>query len=75
MTQSQIDRLVSYATGEPVREIHRRGFGLADSLDVDFDPEPSGLCPTNRRLGRTGCRASEPVSVIAIEWFWSDNLL
>ena len=45
MTQSQIDRLVSYATGEPVREIHRRGFGLADSLDVNYDPEPSGLSP------------------------------
>ena len=45
MTQAQIDCLVSQATGESLREIHRRGFGLADPLDVDFDPEPSGLYP------------------------------
>ncbi len=28
MTQTQIDRLVSQATGESLREIHHRGFGL-----------------------------------------------
>jgi hypothetical protein len=40
MTQTQIDREVSMATGESLREIRHRGFSAADQLDVDFDPEP-----------------------------------
>ena len=45
MTQMQIDRLVSLATGESLREVHRRGFGIADPLDVNFDPESCRLPP------------------------------
>jgi hypothetical protein len=40
MTQSQIDRAVSRATGESIDEIRRRGFSLADLPDISFDPEP-----------------------------------
>ena len=41
MDQHAIDRAVAAATGESVREVQRRGFGLANELDSDFDPEPS----------------------------------
>ena len=40
MTQRDLDRQVAHATGETVCEIRRRGFSIADSLDVGFDPEP-----------------------------------
>ena len=40
MVQTQLDRLVADATGEDVREIHRRGFSLADPTETNFDPEP-----------------------------------
>ncbi len=39
MNPSPIDRAVSRATGESVREISRRGFSLADLIEVDYDPE------------------------------------
>jgi len=45
MTQSQIDRSVSRTTGEPLREIRRRGFSLADPVEVQFDPEPCQRAP------------------------------
>ena len=45
MTQSQIDDSVSRATGEPLREIRRRGFSLADPVEVQFDPEPCQRAP------------------------------
>jgi len=45
MTQSQIEHSVSHATGETVREIRRRGFSIADPLEVEFDPEPCQLPP------------------------------
>ncbi len=45
MLQSQIDRSVSRATGEPLCEIRRRGFSLADPAKVQFDPEPSERAP------------------------------
>jgi hypothetical protein len=45
MTQSQIERSVSRAISETVREIRRRGFSIADPLDVGFDPEPCQLRP------------------------------
>jgi hypothetical protein len=46
MTQYDLDRAVAHSTGETIREIHRRGFTLADPLDVNFDPEPNDLPPT-----------------------------
>ena len=45
MTQSQLNRAVASATGESLREIRRRGFGPADPVDVDFDPEPDYVPP------------------------------
>ena len=42
MNPSQIDRAVSRATGESVREISHRGFRLADLIEVGDDPETDG---------------------------------
>ena len=40
MSQQEIDLAVAIATGESVGTIREFGFGIADPLDVDFDPEP-----------------------------------
>ncbi len=40
MTQQDINEAVATATGESVALIDDRGFGIADPLDVQFDPEP-----------------------------------
>ena len=40
MTQRELDRAVANAMGETVAEIRRRGFGIADPIETDFDPEP-----------------------------------
>jgi hypothetical protein len=40
MTQHEIDAAVAQATGENIHLIHDRGFGIADPLEVEFDPEP-----------------------------------
>lgn len=40
MTQLEIDEAVATATGESISLIHDMGFGIADPLEVDFDPEP-----------------------------------
>jgi hypothetical protein len=40
MTQQDINKAVATATGESVALINDRGFGIADPLDVQFDPEP-----------------------------------
>ena len=45
MTQAEINRAVSQATGEPIREIRRRGFIIADELVVAYNPEPWDLAP------------------------------
>jgi hypothetical protein len=45
MTAAQIDRAVSRATGESVREIRRLGFGLADPADADMEPESDDRLP------------------------------
>ena len=45
MTAAQINRAVSRATGETVREIRHMGFSLADSLDVDCDSEDDERSP------------------------------
>lgn len=45
MSPKNLERAVARATGESRREVRRRGFGLADLFDVDFDPEPDDLPP------------------------------
>jgi hypothetical protein len=40
MSQREIDEAVATATGESVELIHDRGFGIADPLEVNYDPEP-----------------------------------
>jgi hypothetical protein len=40
MTQSELNRAVARATGENLRVISRLGFGLADPVFVEHDPEP-----------------------------------
>ena len=40
MSQCEIDQAVATATGESVATIHQLGFGIADPLDVIYDPEP-----------------------------------
>jgi hypothetical protein len=45
MNQSQLDRAVARATGEPLETIHRMGFSIADPDSVHHDPEPSQRRP------------------------------
>ena len=40
MTQAEIDRAVAQATGESLSLVEELGFGIADPLEVAFDPEP-----------------------------------
>ena len=40
MTPQELNRAVAKATGESVAEIRRRGFGIADPIEANFDPEP-----------------------------------
>ena len=40
MSQYEIDQAVAAATGESIGTIHDLGFGIADPLDVNYDPEP-----------------------------------
>ena len=40
MSQQEIDRAVALATGESIATIHELGFGLADALETNYDPEP-----------------------------------
>ena len=43
MTQNELNRAVSQATGETVTTIAQLGFGIADPVIVDHDPEPSDI--------------------------------
>ncbi len=43
MSQDQLDRAVSDATGESLRTIRRRGFSIIDPSVTDFDTEPNDL--------------------------------
>ena len=45
MMKQQLDRLVAKATGEDLRTIRRRGFSIADPLNINFDPEPDQRPP------------------------------
>jgi hypothetical protein len=40
MSQREIEEAVAMATGESLAVIKNRGFSVADSIDVNFDPEP-----------------------------------
>ena len=40
MTQKQLNLAVAIATGETEEEVARRGFGIANDVFPDFDPEP-----------------------------------
>ena len=40
MSQHEIDQAVAVATGESVATIRELGFGIADPLEVTYDPEP-----------------------------------
>jgi hypothetical protein len=42
MSQREIDQAVAAATGESVGTIHDMGFGIADPIEVRYDPEPRG---------------------------------
>ena len=39
MNQRTINRLVSKATGENMREVRRMGFSIADPYRVQYDPD------------------------------------
>lgn len=45
MRGSILESLLVQATGETRSTLRRRGFHLADPLDVDFDPEPDLVPP------------------------------
>lgn len=45
MRAARIERAVARATGETIREVRRRGFGLVDLDEVEFDPEPNESPP------------------------------
>ena len=45
MTQRELDSAVATVTGESLPEIRHRGFGIADPVEVHFDPEPSNVPP------------------------------
>ena len=45
MTQIELDVSVAAAPGESLSEVAHRGFSLADSDDVCFDPEPDDRPP------------------------------
>ena len=46
MTQQQLALEIAAALGEDVREIHHRGFSIADPAETNFDPEPDLLPPS-----------------------------
>jgi hypothetical protein len=43
MTQCEIEEAVALATGESITMIQDLGFGLADSIEVNYDPDPCRL--------------------------------
>ena len=46
MTQSQLDRAVARATGEPLSTIIRRGFSIVSLGEADFDEDAPDLHPS-----------------------------
>ena len=59
MTQRELDSAVATVTGESLPEIRHRGFGIADPVDVHFDPEPSDVTP--RRLDWDRLQGLHPI--------------
>lgn len=41
MTQAELDRAVAHTTGESLATIRQLGFGIADPVQIAYDPEPS----------------------------------
>jgi hypothetical protein len=64
MTQAQLDRAVARATGEPLRLIRGRGFGLAPRRPAAPEPEDLALCVEcpfcGRRLPYPGAPGGTP---------------
>ena len=65
MTPQELDLAVARATGEDVREIRRRGFGIADPIETDFDPEPEY---PRRTINRDDSDLSRNVLVSQVIW-------
>ena len=40
MTQRELNQAVARATGESLGTVSNMGFGMADPMDVNYDPEP-----------------------------------
>ena len=40
MTQCELNQAVARATGESLGTVSNMGFGMADPMDVNYDPEP-----------------------------------
>jgi hypothetical protein len=45
MRSTRLEAAVARATGESVREIRHRGFGLVDETDVDIEAESCDVAP------------------------------
>jgi hypothetical protein len=45
MSPTHLDKAVARATGESLQEIRRRGFGIAEPMDLDHEPEPMDRPP------------------------------
>ncbi|UUO07875.1 hypothetical protein M4951_06060 [Blastopirellula sp. J2-11] len=69
MTQTEIARAVSSATGEDLAEIRRRGFSLADPFDVNFDPEPDDVATQIIDWDDAGLGQPFPVAVSLADLF------
>ena len=67
MTQNDLNRAVSRATGETIHTVVELGFGLADPDCVDFDPEARlidwDLYDLHRSVPIVPQRSPEPVLV------------
>lgn len=61
MTQEAIDVAVAEATGESRRTITRRGFSLANPVEVFFDPEPHESDPRYVDWDELEARWREPL--------------
>lgn len=63
MTQRQLNRLVSQATGESRRTIGRLGFSVADPWFVEHDPEPA-----QANAGDGDADANESDQPLYVDW-------
>jgi hypothetical protein len=63
MTQRQLNRLVSRATGESRRRIDQLGFSVADPFYVQHDPEPYATLEAERYLDWDAVQADRQLPV------------